>query len=256
MVCIWNGRCALRVLRHLACFPLVISSTDICSNLHTKLFRGQAREWWRRGTLGVAEHRITAKKFDKYRNTAKNIGKYRNFIVSLYSWWIRWREGKNRCKNERWDCGNNGTTLNGFLKQSNCRLKCVTKQGCFRLLQKRLKILVKSEGYVFVPKIVDQNVKKRIPQVSRIPQYRNSRLKLPKYRMKNWPIPQYRKAQCPPREGKERDTLSYPGFMLHPRLPNLQQLFLKRNHRISTSRNTSSLSSPDIVLYLIPHFFV
>ena len=24
-----------------------------------------------RGTLGVAEHRITAKKFDKYRNTAK-----------------------------------------------------------------------------------------------------------------------------------------------------------------------------------------
>ena len=57
-------------------------------------------------------------------------------------------------------------------------------------------------------------------------------------------------------EGKERDTLSYPGFMLHPRLPNLQQLFLKRNHRISTSRNTSSLSYPDIVLYLIPHFFV
>ena len=42
--------------------------------------------------------------------------------------------------------------------------------------------------------------------------------------------------------------------MLHPRLPNLQQLFLKRNHRISTSRNTSSLSYPDIVLYLIPHF--
>ena len=26
-------------------------------------------------------------------------------------------------------------------------------------------------------------------------------------------------------EGKERDTLSYPGFMLHPRLPNLKQLF-------------------------------
>ena len=42
----------------------------------------------RRGTLGVGEHRITAKKFDKYRNTAKKIGKYRNFIVSLYSWWI------------------------------------------------------------------------------------------------------------------------------------------------------------------------
>ena len=41
-----------------------------------------------------------------------------------------------------------------------------------------------------------------------------------------------------------------------PRLPNLQQLFLKRNHRISTSCNTSSLSYPDIVLYLIPHFFV
>ena len=102
MVCIWNGRCALRVLQQLACFPLVISSTDICSNLHTKLFRGQAREG----------------------------------------------------------------------------------------------------------------------------------------------------------EGKERDTLSYPGFMLHPRLPNLQQLFLKRNHRISTSRNTSSLSYPDIVLYLILHFFV
>ena len=57
-------------------------------------------------------------------------------------------------------------------------------------------------------------------------------------------------------EGKERDTLSYPDFMLHPRLPNLQQLFLKRNHRISTSRNTSSLSYLDIVLYLIPHFFV
>ena len=91
----------MRVLQHLACFPLVISSTDICSNLHTKLFRGQAREG----------------------------------------------------------------------------------------------------------------------------------------------------------EGKERDALSYPGFMLHPRLPNLQ-LFLKRNHRISTSRNTSSLSYPDIVLYLIPHFFV
>ena len=32
-------------------------------------------------------------------------------------------------------------------------------------------------------------------------------------------------------EGKEHDTLSYPGFILHPRLPNLQQLFLKRNHR-------------------------
>ena len=93
-----NGRCALRVLQHLACFPLVISSTDICSNLHTKLFRGQAREG----------------------------------------------------------------------------------------------------------------------------------------------------------EGKERDTLSYPGFMLHPRLPNLQQLFLKRNHRTSTSRNTSSLSYPDIVLYFPP----
>ena len=44
MVCILNGRCALRVLQLLACFPLVISSTDICSNLHTKLFRGQARE--------------------------------------------------------------------------------------------------------------------------------------------------------------------------------------------------------------------
>ena len=41
--------------------------------------------------------------------------------------------------------------------------------------------------------------RKRIPQVWRIPQYRNSRLKLPKYRMKNWPIPQYRKPQCPPR---------------------------------------------------------
>ena len=40
--------------------------------------------------------------------------------------------------------------------------------------------------------------------------------------------------------------------MLHPRLPNLQQLFLKRNHRISTSRNTSSLSYPDIVLYFFP----
>ena len=50
-------------------------------------------------------------------------------------------------------------------------------------------------------------------------------------------------------EGKGRDTLSYPGFMLHPRLSNLQQLFLKRNHRISTSRNTSSLSYPDIVFY-------
>ena len=57
-------------------------------------------------------------------------------------------------------------------------------------------------------------------------------------------------------QAREGDTLSYPGFMLHPRLPNLQQLFLKRNHRISTSRNTSSLSYPDIVLYLIPHFFV
>ena len=55
-------------------------------------------------------------------------------------------------------------------------------------------------------------------------------------------------------KGTESDTLSYPGFILHPRLPNLQQLFLKRNHRISTSRNTSSLSYPDIVLYLIPHF--
>ena len=42
-----------------------------------------------RGTLGVAEHRITAKKFDKYRNIAKKIGKYRNFIVSLYNWCIR-----------------------------------------------------------------------------------------------------------------------------------------------------------------------
>ena len=42
-----------------------------------------------RDTLGVAEHRITAKNFDKYRNTAKKFGKYRNFIASLYSWRIR-----------------------------------------------------------------------------------------------------------------------------------------------------------------------
>ena len=41
-------------------------------------------------------------------------------------------------------------------------------------------------------------LKKRIPQVLRIPQYRHFRLELPKYRMKNCPIPQYRKPQCPP----------------------------------------------------------
>ena len=41
-------------------------------------------------------------------------------------------------------------------------------------------------------------LKIRIPQVLRIPQYRNFRLELPKYRMKNCPIPQYRKPQCPP----------------------------------------------------------
>ena len=34
-----------------------------------------------RGTLGVAEHRITAKKFDKYRNTAKKNRK----ILQFYS---------------------------------------------------------------------------------------------------------------------------------------------------------------------------
>ena len=54
----------------------------------------------------------------------------------------------------------------------------------------------KSEGYVFIPTIVEQNVKKTHPagleNSWRIPQYRNSRLKLPKYRMKNWPIPQFK----------------------------------------------------------------
>ena len=40
--------------------------------------------------------------------------------------------------------------------------------------------------------------KNRIPQIWRIPQYRNSRLKLPKYRKKNYPTPQYRKPRCPP----------------------------------------------------------
>ena len=36
--------------------------------------------------------------------------------------------------------------------------------------------------------------------VQRIPQYRNSRLKLQKYRKKNCPIPQYHKPQCPPQD--------------------------------------------------------
>ena len=43
-------------------------------------------------------------------------------------------------------------------------------------------------------------LKNRIPQLQKIPQYRNSRLKFPKYRKKNGPKPQYRKPQCPPQE--------------------------------------------------------
>ena len=50
-------------------------------------------------------------------------------------------------------------------------------------------------GQCFIP---PKMLKNRIPQVWRIPQYRNSRLKLPKYRKKNCPTPQYRKPQCPP----------------------------------------------------------
>ena len=68
---------------------------------------------YERGKLGVAEQRITAEKFGKYRNTAKKKKKkYRNFIENLYSCRIRWREGKNRGKNKRWDRANNDTVLN------------------------------------------------------------------------------------------------------------------------------------------------
>ena len=86
------------------------------------------------------------------------------------------------------------------------RLKVVVKtQGRFRLLPKRPDTAKNGRKKVkdtFLsnyrrPKR-QENGRKRIPQVWRIPQYRNSRLKLPKYRMKNWPIPKYRKPQCLP----------------------------------------------------------
>ena len=51
------------------------------------------------------------------------------------------------------------------------------------------------EGEFFIRSKMPKN---RIPQIWRIPQYRNSRLKLPKYRKKNYPTPQYSKPQCPP----------------------------------------------------------
>ena len=53
-------------------------------------------------------------------------------------------------------------------------------------------------------------LKNGIPQVQRIPQYRNSGLIFPKYRTKNGPIPQYRKPQCPPLyTGKPESSLPW-----------------------------------------------
>ena len=75
------------------------------------------------------------------------------------------------------------------------KLKLVVKtQGRFRLLPKRPETARNGREKVkntFLYQLSSTKTsRKRIPQVWRIPQYRNSRLNLPKYRMKNWPIPQ------------------------------------------------------------------
>lgn len=61
------------------------------------------------------------KKIRQILQFAKKFGKYLNFIERLHSWRNCQREGKKRGKNERWDHGNNDTTFNWLLKQSNCR---------------------------------------------------------------------------------------------------------------------------------------
>ena len=62
------------------------------------------------------------------------------------------------------------------------------------------------EGEFFIPSKMPKN---RIPQIWRIPQYRNSRLKLPKYRKKNYPTLQYCKPQCPPHVYMDNCTVLY-----------------------------------------------